>query len=314
MLMLILCFSIASVVHSTAIYASQEIRIILDGEDLSFDVPPQIIDDRTMVPIRAIFEALEMTVEWREDDRSIEAAQDDFRILMSIGNYTMEVGTLGVYIAGPGGRPGRAFNLHRNHLDVPPLIVNGRTLVPLRAIAESLGAVVDWDSNAGTVTIETFSSPYPLFFNTRYSDDWVETLHNLNFDAHVELTEEQKNIIFSDFGRNIFGNIFYLSNGEYIEIEAGTIGVSAIRIVSEELASRFASNSLVFQAPPQISYVYGVEVLACDFAARFTLGENTYLVITSELIIANESQRQAFLTEIVNRLILGGPVDLSVVD
>ena len=52
------------------VMAENDIQVKLDGKTLSFDVPPQIINDRTMVPLRAIFEALGATVDWNQETKT----------------------------------------------------------------------------------------------------------------------------------------------------------------------------------------------------------------------------------------------------
>jgi len=128
---MIAIFSVGVVAISVS--AERDIRVVLNSKELSFDVPPQIIDDRTMVPMRAIFEALGADVEWSGDTQTITATQGDTIITMQIGNAAIIVN-------------GEAITL-----DVSPLIVDGRTLVPVRAVAEGLNADVEW--NAGTRTV-----------------------------------------------------------------------------------------------------------------------------------------------------------------
>lgn len=105
------------------------------GADKTLDVPPMIINDRTMVPLRAIFEALGAEVDWNGDTRTITGKKGDTTITMQIDNLTMTKN--GVEAA----------------LDTPPQIVNDRTLVPVRAIAESFDCEVGWDGATRTVTI-----------------------------------------------------------------------------------------------------------------------------------------------------------------
>ncbi|MCL2838365.1 MAG: copper amine oxidase N-terminal domain-containing protein [Oscillospiraceae bacterium] len=124
---------------------TSEISVVLNGEILEFDVPPQIIDNRTMVPMRAIFETLGMSVHWMEADRQIVALGAVYGIQMRIGDYEM-TRTSFATLVGDEDPP--------IILDVPPMIVDNRTLVPLRAISEALGATVDWDSATQTVIIE----------------------------------------------------------------------------------------------------------------------------------------------------------------
>jgi len=114
-----------------------EISVELDGEQLEFDVPPMIVNDRTMVPFRAIFEALEMEVEWDDVNRVAIGENENFRIELPIGSYTAYVN----------GEPVA--------LDSPAMIYGGRTLVPVRFIAEATGANVDWNPETQTVMIST---------------------------------------------------------------------------------------------------------------------------------------------------------------
>jgi len=115
--------------------AADDITVMLNGTELTFDVPAQIIDDRTMVPMRKIFEALGAVVEWDGDTKTITANTDDIVIVMQIDNVVMSV------------------NEKEITLDVPPQLVDDRTLVPVRAVAEGLDAEVQWDGDTRTVII-----------------------------------------------------------------------------------------------------------------------------------------------------------------
>ena len=119
------------------VMAEQGIKVVLNGTELSFEVPPQIIGGRTMVPMRRIFEALGAEIEWAGDSQTITAVKNDIVIIMQINNNAMKVN-------------GREITL-----DVPPQVVNDRTLVPVRAVAEGLNAEVTWDVETQTVRITT---------------------------------------------------------------------------------------------------------------------------------------------------------------
>ncbi len=105
------------------------------NEQITLDVPPQIINDRTMVPLRAIFEAIGADVQWDDATRTITAIKDGTTITMQIDNPAMIVN--GTEIS----------------LDAPPQIKNDRTLVPVRAISESFGCDVEWNNATRTVII-----------------------------------------------------------------------------------------------------------------------------------------------------------------
>ena len=120
---------------TSSVAQANEIKVTLNGKALSFDVPPQIIDGRTLVPLRVIFEALGATVDWNGNTQTVTAVKGNTNISLRIGGNMLTKN--GVNIA----------------LDVPAQIINGRTLVPARAVAESFGAKVDWDSGSRTVII-----------------------------------------------------------------------------------------------------------------------------------------------------------------
>jgi hypothetical protein len=125
----------------TTTYAADEITVMLNGSQLHFDVEPQIINNRTMVPMRTIFESLGSTVTWNAENQIIIAGYQKSMILLKIDSTVLFI-----------------KNLSTNEekiitLDVPPQIVNGRTLVPIRAISESLGAKVEWDGETKTINI-----------------------------------------------------------------------------------------------------------------------------------------------------------------
>ena len=139
---LILTISAALGAHS-AVFAGDEISVMLDGNKIEFDVQPQIINDRTMVPMRKIFEAFGANVDWIEDTRMILASSGSKFILMQIDMPTVIIKDI------------KADTEQRTPLDCAPLISDGRTLVPVRAVSESLSADVQWDGESQTVYITT---------------------------------------------------------------------------------------------------------------------------------------------------------------
>jgi len=150
---ILLCGIIAiGLLSSAAAFASDEIRVYLDGGQLEFDTAPQIIDGRTMVPMRAVFEAFGTEVEWLEESQQIVVTG------RGLWMYTLQIGSYQIEYFHPQGGVDYGFAPQviiegYTELDVPPQIVSGRTLVPLRAVSEVFGADVQWDEVARTVTI-----------------------------------------------------------------------------------------------------------------------------------------------------------------
>lgn len=138
-LALIMC---ASVLFSTAAFAQNEkVTIMLDGKELSCDVAPQLVNSRTMLPMRAIFESLGAEVNWMGDDEIIIATRGEYMIALQIGNPVMSL---------------QKISDSKNEvieLDVAPYLHNDRTMVPVRAVAEALECQVDWIDETWTVVI-----------------------------------------------------------------------------------------------------------------------------------------------------------------
>ena len=127
---------------SMVTFADQKpITVFLDGTQLEFDVPPMLENGRTLVPMRVIFEALGATVDWDNDTFTAIATKDDLTIKITIDD----------------------MKLYKNdeviELDVPARLIDGRTLVPARAVSEGMGAKVDWDNDDWVVTILTTEQP-----------------------------------------------------------------------------------------------------------------------------------------------------------
>ncbi|MBR5586889.1 MAG: leucine-rich repeat protein [Clostridia bacterium] len=118
---------------------SDEVIITLDGKPIvgNIDQPPIIENGRTLVPLRVIFEALGAEVTWEDETQTVGATKGDTVISLQIGSAEMKI------------------NDTVKTLDVPAKLVNSRTLVPVRAVAEAFGCKVGWDGVTNTVIIET---------------------------------------------------------------------------------------------------------------------------------------------------------------
>ncbi|MCL6449580.1 MAG: copper amine oxidase N-terminal domain-containing protein, partial [Armatimonadetes bacterium] len=117
--------------------AEQGVKIQVDGKFLTFDVPPLLENGRTLVPLRALFENLGALVKWEEETRTVTAVKGDLTVRLTIGSTLAYVNDKPVT------------------LDVPAKIVNGRTLIPVRFVSESLGAKVTWDAATRLVSVAT---------------------------------------------------------------------------------------------------------------------------------------------------------------
>jgi len=123
----------------TTVYGSDEITVIVNGKQVISDVTAVISPSgSTMLPFRAIFNALEVSdesIKWNPNSNSIEVRSGNQYIFLLIGNA------------------GALVNDRFVTLNAAPYIQSGRTLVPVRFVSEALGADVQWNKDTKTVTI-----------------------------------------------------------------------------------------------------------------------------------------------------------------
>ncbi len=136
-----------------SVTAFAESKIFVDLQEVQTDTPPQIVNDRTMVPVRAITEMIGYDVEWIDDKQQVEVYVQDTSapvIVMNIGNttalYTKYDTELGDTVS------------YETTLDSPPVLINDRTFVPLRFISEAVGYTVDY--NVDSADVYMFSPDY----------------------------------------------------------------------------------------------------------------------------------------------------------
>ena len=115
-------------------YSGAKVRI--DDKLVKFSEQHPIIDGGyTLIPIRAVSETLGAEVEWDGDDGVVTISKSDDAIILNIGSSTAYV------------------NGNRHELECSAEVVNGRTLVPLRFVAEAFGNTVEWNGETRTVNI-----------------------------------------------------------------------------------------------------------------------------------------------------------------
>ena len=109
--------------------------MFVNGDKVKFDQKPFIENSRTLVPMRAIFEALDAEVIWNGEGRTITVTKGKNSIFLKVDSNKMLV------------------NGKEKTIDVPAKIVGNRTLVPLRAISEALNSDVEWYPDSKTILI-----------------------------------------------------------------------------------------------------------------------------------------------------------------
>lgn len=120
LLTLVITITPAATVHA--------ITLVVNNEALSnLSAPPVIYNDFTLVPARDVFERMGATVGWEEDVRAVYVGREEELLVMQIDNQLAMV------------------NGTQMTMQIPPKIINERTMIPLRFVSESFGFDVDWD-------------------------------------------------------------------------------------------------------------------------------------------------------------------------
>lgn len=119
-------------------YAAKEVKIEIDGKEMvPKDMPAVIIDGRTMLPMRQIAQKLGCEVNWNEAAQQIYVMQGSDIIVFTVNSKA-------------GYENGKEFTM-----DVPATIVNDRTMLPVRALADALHLNIKWDDPNRTVIINS---------------------------------------------------------------------------------------------------------------------------------------------------------------
>lgn len=133
---LIITFSIVLMfgVTNTA-YAERPIKIIVGGEYIGTDVYPIIINDRVLLPVRTLFEAIGADVSYVAEERKVSVNRNGNTVEFEIGSNIICVNGTEV------------------EMDVPATEISGRTFAPVRACAEAFGLQVEWNDSTKTVKV-----------------------------------------------------------------------------------------------------------------------------------------------------------------
>lgn len=184
----ILCLSLIAILALSGLAMAEEkpITVFVDGEKLEFDAQPKMVNDRVVVPMRAIFEKLGAEVLWDPlFERVIVNYNESDQLIMHINEQQVFKNGGLVYV------------------EVPPFISEARTYVPLRFISETLGQSVEWSEATYSVYIvpehkgmefipfgEFLTIPCPYSVNRNYGlveydnkTDIVKTTFSLNGES-----------------------------------------------------------------------------------------------------------------------------------
>ncbi|HAG04798.1 MAG TPA: hypothetical protein DCG28_05080 [Lachnospiraceae bacterium] len=114
------------------------VRVSVNGEIIDFaDQGAEIVEGRTLIPVRGVFDKLDYEIGWDAETKTVKLVKGDSLISIKIGENSLTASGKEIYV------------------DVPAQIINGRTMLPLRAIGEAAGADVFWDGESKLASVVT---------------------------------------------------------------------------------------------------------------------------------------------------------------
>ncbi len=147
-----------------------EINLYLDGQALQLNEPARLMSGHTMVPLRALAEAMGARVDWEASEKKITVTKADTTLIMNINKITAYINNQTVKLVSP------------------PLLSNGVTLVPARWLVESLGAEVTWNAQTKTASVHTKKNELPIVGSSQHLKALLaesQQHQNLNFTENA---------------------------------------------------------------------------------------------------------------------------------
>lgn len=204
-------------------FADDSIKVLVNDQVIDFTdengnvVEPKIINSRTMVPMRKIFEVFGANVEWKETTQTITATTENKTLVLQINNQEATVKS--------------GDTEEKIMLDSAPVIYDSRTLVPVRFIAESLELHVGWVPETRTVVILDSSFIYDrlqketpnLYEFMSYEGITPETLQTA-FKANATLNYKDSDKNITNLKSVLNGVIKYGSNKMFVDMTLKTTG------------------------------------------------------------------------------------------
>lgn len=118
------------------------VKVKVDGNLIDFKgAPPQAQGSRILVPVRGVFEKMGATLTWNKASQTVTAVRGESKTVVTVGKSDAMI-------------DGQIANV-----GTPPIIAEGRVMVPLRFLAQALGAKVEWMGADRTVVITTKEAP-----------------------------------------------------------------------------------------------------------------------------------------------------------
>lgn len=258
----------------THAYSAEEVYISVNSKDIDTgDMPPVVINDRTLVPARAVFEAMGAEVMWNGNTSEVFVSKGSDVVTIKVGSNT-------------GNKNGQNFTM-----DVPPMIINDRTVIPIRAVSEALNCNVEWNGKTRYVIINEDGK----------NNDTTDTSETPSENTNTNVNPNGGNVTVSSItmptsGRaenytiNTTGQIskytteLISENRLLVDIYGGTIGISNDDITVSNSSFVSGIRSAQFQVTPEkiTRIVFDLKTSNCDYNVGYAADKKGIVVSFSE--------------------------------
>ena len=233
-------------VLSTNVFAYDGVNLNINGKDITTEVAPQLINERTMVPVRAVLEEIGAKVSWNEETKTITAEKGNTKFSVTLGDdfYTVD----GNVVA----------------MDSRAVVVKNRLLVPARYVAQAFGLKVEWNSDDKTVYISDGSVT---------TEETTETTTEKIDDT--EITNIQKKVC------NAMAEIinkYTVGKGELDEFKVGSYEKAVDEIVEKinDIKAETEDANALSLIEKDLKFVDKIEsyLQQCDLYSKYAITDN----------------------------------------
>lgn len=236
---------------SFVLAAEKPIEIYINEVEVDSDVPPVILNGRTLVPIRVISENLGAKVHWDNKNRTVKVIADSINVLLKIDSKKASVNNQEVL------------------LDVPAKIIKDRTMIPLRFVGEALGADVEWNNDRRCVVINKTDNGNDVNSNVNISDLSYEVINDrpsivIKGDGALKY-EQEKSTDWSKLVIDIYADNNLKNNAIYVDSD----------IVRKAVIGTFKTDPLISRIVVELKQDVPYQIYQTDSEKNIIISFNT---------------------------------------
>lgn len=202
-------------------YNAEEVFLKVNGEELnSLSMPPVILEGYSLVPAREVFEKTGAVVSWNADREEVYVSRDNNLLVLKINSTTAY------------------YNNKEQTMEIPPKLINSKTMIPVRFVSETLGYDVQWDNSTRTIIINSEGTTGSTSYSPSPEDET---------DASAD-TEEYTQITLSTDSEGLPKNLYDLTDANHYDAQITNILKGSdgtyLKIEADDELSKFKTGTV----------------------------------------------------------------------